>query len=69
MMTKRPGEFTCQCDVCGASETFHAHTHSQAWKLASRQAPAWAVRKNAFPIIHICPECPVDVAQKKAPSR
>ncbi len=62
MLTNKLGEFICKCDVCGASETFHAHTHSQAWEIIKRRA--WAVRKNAFPIIHICPECPVEVPKR-----
>jgi len=64
MLTKRPGEFEARCDVCGSSETFHAHTHSEAWEIIKRKA--WAVRRNAFPIIHICPECPVEVARETA---
>jgi hypothetical protein len=38
MLTKRLGEFEAKCDVCGTSETFHAHTHSQAWEVIKRKA-------------------------------
>ncbi len=62
MLTKKSGEFECKCDVCGTSETFTALTHSEAWEVIKRRA--WCVRKNAFPIIHICPECPVEVPKR-----
>jgi hypothetical protein len=65
MLTKRAGEFEAKCDVCGATEKFHAFDHAEAWGLLSRQAPAWAVRKNGFPVIHVCPECPVEVSRER----
>lgn len=66
MLTKKTGEFECKCDVCGASETFHAHTHAEAWEVIKRRA--WAVRRDASPaVIHVCPECPVEV-KKMAPN-
>jgi hypothetical protein len=67
MLTKRAGEFEAKCDVCGSSETVHAHTHAEAWEVIKRRA--WAVRRRGFPVVHVCPECPVEVETKKAPSR
>jgi hypothetical protein len=67
MLTKRAGEFEARCDVCGRKETLYAHSFADAWH--ELKFKAWAVRRKASPIIHVCPECPVDVAQKKAPSR
>jgi hypothetical protein len=64
MLTKRAGEFEAKCDVCGRTETFPANDHAEAWEVIKRRA--WAVRKNAFPIIHICPECPVEVSHARA---
>lgn len=64
MLTKRAGEFVCKCDVCGRAETFHADTHAEAW--VELKSKAWAVRRQAYPIIHICPECPVEVSRERA---
>lgn len=63
MLKKHTAEFEAKCDVCGASERFEASSHSEAWDRLKRAA--WCVRKNAFPIIHICPECPVEVPRAK----
>lgn len=62
MMTKQDTQFQVRCDVCGHTEHFEASTHPEAWDKLKRAA--WCVRKNAFPIIHICPECPVDVPKR-----
>lgn len=62
-LIKSQNTFEAKCDVCGTSERFEAHSHSQAWDKLKRAA--WCVRKNAFPIIHICPECPVEVPRAK----
>ncbi len=64
MLTKRAGEFVCKCDVCGLTETLFAHDHADAWHELKRKA--WAVRRKAHPIIHICPECPVEVSHARA---
>ena len=63
MLTKKTGEFEAKCDVCGRAETLYAFDHAEAWmKLKLR---AWAVRRNAFPVIHVCPECPVEVSRER----
>lgn len=62
MLTKKSGEFECKCDVCGKTETLYAHDFAEAWFKLKRKA--WAVRRKAFPIIHICPECPVEVLSR-----
>lgn len=66
MLTKQATSFEVTCDVCGHSEHFEATSHDAAWTVLKRAA--WAVRRNAYPIIHICPECPVE-GKKIAPSR
>lgn len=63
MLFKQVADFKAQCDVCGHTEHFEASTHSEAWDKLKRAA--WCVGKNAFPIIHICPECPVEVPNAK----
>lgn len=62
MLTKKAGEFECRCDVCGRTEMLDAHDHAEAWR--KLKFKAWAVRRNAFPIIHICPECPVEAPRE-----
>lgn len=64
MLTKRGSRFEAKCDVCGRSEHFDAGSHAEAWDKLKRAA--WCARKNAFPIIHICPECPVEAPRAKA---
>jgi hypothetical protein len=58
MLTKKSGEFEVKCDVCGQKETIPAHNHVEAWNVLKRKA--WAVRRKAYPVVHICPECPVE---------
>lgn len=65
MLTKHTAEFVAKCDVCGTTETFDAYSHAEAWEKLKKAA--WCVRMRAFPIIHICPECPVEV-KKMAPN-
>lgn len=64
MLIKQETRFEAKCDVCGTSEYFKATTHNEAWDKLKRAA--WALRRNAFPIIHICPECPVEAPKRKA---
>lgn len=63
MLIKQDTSFEAKCDVCGRSECFDASSHAEAWDKLKRAA--WCARKNAFPIIHICPECPVEVPRAK----
>lgn len=65
MLIKNASAFVAKCDVCGRTETFHAASYADAWDIIKRRA--WAVRRDASPVIHVCPECPVEV-KKIAPA-
>lgn len=64
MLFKQVADFKAECDVCGHTEHFDAQSHAEAWRKMERAA--WCVRKNAAPIIHVCPECPAEAPKLRA---
>lgn len=58
MLTKDETTFEAVCDVCGHSEAVDAETHAEAWEKIRRRA--WIVRRDALPVVHVCPECPAE---------
>ena len=62
MLTRRDRAFLAKCDVCGATEKIEAENFAEAWSMMKRLA--WVVRRHAFPVIHVCPDCPAEAPQE-----
>lgn len=62
MLIEYDTTYKALCDVCGRFEMINATSHAEAWETAKRRA--WIVRRKAFPVVHVCPECPAEGESK-----